>query len=155
MAGQIAPIPRRLSRRVLILDFDATTLITLEQLLEEAGFNTTTTWNPGEAYLLLEQDFFDLIVVGDHRPQIDVHAILHRLENLNRLIPCIVMRAQPDFSVNPKWSRLVSTVSGCTGSAVLEKVHRRLARSAATRSSNVGTPAAITNDSPEPVLLKK
>ncbi len=154
MAGQDTPIPQRLSRRVLILDFDAITLITLERVLEDAGFDTTTTWNMRKAYLLLEQERFDLIVVGDHLPQIDAHAILHRIENLHRLIPCIVMRAQPEFSTHPKWSRLITVLSGCTSSQILEKVHQRISQSPSTRSSCEWTPAPATDDPPEPVLLK-
>jgi len=126
MAGQDAPLPQRKYRRVLILDFDAATLIALEQVFEEAGFDTTTTWNMDEACLCLGQKRFDAIVVGDHPPIIDARAVLRRLEGLHRLIPCIVMRAPPGFSTEAKWTRLLSTLSGCSSSEVLGKVHRRL-----------------------------
>jgi len=152
MAGQELSIPQVLSRRVLILDFDAVTVMKLEQLLEEAGFNTTTTWSMREACLLLEQQRFDLIVVGDHRPQVDACGILHCLENLHSLIPCIVIRAQPDFSTTPKWSRLTTAVSGCSGPEVLEKVIERLGGSTSTHSSSEW--ATVTDDSAEPVVLK-
>ena len=129
MAGQYAPVPQGLSRRVLLLDLDPATLISLEQRLEDAGFDTATTWSIHEAHLLLEKRRFDLMVVGDHRPEIDACAVLRRLESLQTLIPCIVMRARPDFSFDPKWNPLVTVLPGCNSSEVLEQVHQHLSQS--------------------------
>jgi response regulator RpfG family c-di-GMP phosphodiesterase len=149
MAVQDVPLPQRQSRHVLILDFDAATLIALEQVLEDAGFDTTTTWNMHEACLWLGQKRFDAIVVGDHPPIIDARAVLRRLEGLHRLIPCFVMRAPPGFSTEPQWTRLVTIVSGCSCSEVLGKVHQRLDPS----TSIPHTPVA--DHPPEPILLKR
>jgi len=147
MAGPI-PLPQRQSRRVLVLDFDAPTLIGLEQVLEDAGFDTTTTWNMHDAYLWVEQKRFDVVVVGDHPPHIDARGILRRLEGLHRLIPCIVMRVSPEFATDAKWTRLVTTVCGCRSSEVLEKVHQRLGPSTSL------PPTPETDHPPEPILLK-
>jgi len=79
--------------RILVLDFDESTLIRLEQFLEEAGFDTTTTWDINEALLLLETKSFDLIVVGDHPPEIDAYAMLCRPQTVARHVPCVVTRS--------------------------------------------------------------
>ena len=151
MPRQERAIQQSLSRRVLVLDFDPITLIALEQLLEEAGFGTTTTWSMHEACYCLEQERFDLVVVGDHLPQIDAVVIVRHLENLHRRVPCIVMRAGPDFCNDPKWSGLVTALPGCAGSEILEKVHQCLGRSASTRSSRERTHLPVID---EPVLVK-
>ena len=126
MTGQDAPGAEGLSRRTLIVDLDPTTLILLERLFEDEGFETATTWSMREACVLLEKGSFDLIVVGDHPPQIDAHAVLCRLETLSKLVPCIVMRAPAQFPVEPKWKRLVTTLPGCVGSEVLKHVYHHL-----------------------------
>jgi CheY-like chemotaxis protein len=149
MAAQDAPFPQRQSRHVLILDFNAETLIALEKVFEEAGFDATTTWNMQEAYLCLGQKRFDAVVVGDHPPIIDARAVLRRLEGLHRLIPCIVMRAPPGFSTEAKWTRLISALSGCSSSEVLAKVHRHLDPSTSVPH------APVADHPPEPILLKR
>jgi DNA-binding NtrC family response regulator len=67
------------SRRVLILDSDADWLIRLQQVFEGAGIDTTITWDKREACRWLENDPFDLVVIGDHPPELDSAAILDDL----------------------------------------------------------------------------
>lgn len=64
-------------RRVLILDTDPDALITLQQVLEHAKVDTTITWDEAEARQLLAARSFDLLIVGDHPPELDAAAILH------------------------------------------------------------------------------
>jgi len=155
MIGEAVPIPRRPSPpRVLILDFDAITLIRLEQLLEEAGLDTTTTWNLPEACLYLKEKSFDLLVVGDHPPQIDAVAILRRLEALHRAIPSIVMRARAEFLAEPERRPLVTALPGCNGSEVLEKVLQRLTSSTSAHSAKQCTAVPAGNDASEPLLVR-
>ena len=66
-------------RRVLILDTDPETLITLQHLLEQAEIDTVITWDETEACQLVETKPFDLIVIGDHPPELDAAAILQDL----------------------------------------------------------------------------
>ena len=63
-------------RRVLILDTDPDTLITLQHGLESAEADTTITWDEAEARHLLETSLFDVVVIGDHPPEIDAASIL-------------------------------------------------------------------------------
>jgi DNA-binding response OmpR family regulator len=64
-------------RRVLILDTDPETLIALQHVLEEAGFDVTITWDEGEACQSLGTSRFDFILIGDHPPELDAAAILN------------------------------------------------------------------------------
>ncbi len=63
--------------RVLVLDCDSDALIGLEHALEDAGFNTTTTWYVPEALALAESGAFEVFLVRSH-PQIDAEAIRAR-----------------------------------------------------------------------------
>lgn len=41
-------------KRILVLDTDPELLISLEQILEDGGYATTTTWDTGESLDLLD-----------------------------------------------------------------------------------------------------
>jgi DNA-binding response OmpR family regulator len=66
-------------RRVLILDSDPDTLIALQHVLEQAEIDTTITWDEAEACQLLETSHFDLILIGDHPPELNAVAVLDDL----------------------------------------------------------------------------
>ncbi len=53
------------SETVLIVDNDELTLIELERVLENAGFDTTTTWDVTEAIQLLNRSRYDHVVLGE------------------------------------------------------------------------------------------
>ena len=74
--------PQRL--RILICDTEVETLLDLEQMLEDAGFDTTTTWNAIDVTRLLEERLFHLLIMGDHPPQMDAEIILRGLRGKNR-----------------------------------------------------------------------
>ena len=61
--------------KVLILDWDEDTLISLQQVLEDAGVDTTFTWDEAEARKLIEDNPFDLVVVGDNPPELTAETI--------------------------------------------------------------------------------
>jgi len=65
--------------RVLILDTDPHTLIILQHALEKAEIDTTITWDEAEACQLLESSRFDLILIGDHPPELDAASIIDDL----------------------------------------------------------------------------
>jgi len=67
------------SRRVLILDTDPDTLITLQHAIEEAGLDAAITWDKAEACQLLEAASFDLILIGHHPTELYAAAILDAL----------------------------------------------------------------------------
>ncbi len=51
---------------VLVVDSDETTLIDLQRVLEDAGFDTTVTWDIFEGKQLLSTSHFDLLLICDH-----------------------------------------------------------------------------------------
>lgn len=77
-------------------------------------------------FLWLEKKRFDLIVVGDHPPEIDACAILHRLETIRRHVPCIVMRAARVLPNIARLNELVASVSGCAGAEILKQAQQYL-----------------------------
>jgi DNA-binding response OmpR family regulator len=80
------------SRRVLILDSDADWLIRLQHVFEGAGIDTTITWDKREACYWLENDLFDLVVIGDHPPELDSAAILDDLSFRGVCPPVLILR---------------------------------------------------------------
>jgi CheY-like chemotaxis protein len=67
---------------VLIVDNDDRVLSEFQQLLENAGFNTTATWSGHEALGLLRSGVFDVLLVDDYLPDLHSHNFL---EQVNRL----------------------------------------------------------------------
>jgi len=55
-------------KRILIVDFDNELLIQGQILLEDYGFDVTTTWSTREASELLSSQEFDLMLLGDYLP---------------------------------------------------------------------------------------
>jgi len=80
-------------RRILILDTDPDTLITLQHVLEQAEIDTTITWDEIEACQLVETKPFDLVVVSDHPPELDAAAILDILSFRGSCPPVLILRA--------------------------------------------------------------
>lgn len=84
--------------KVLILDWDEDTLLSLQHVLEDAGFHTTITWDEVEARNLIKNKGFDLILVGDHPPELTSEAILRDF-NINLVsCPCLLLRGEPSDS---------------------------------------------------------
>lgn len=67
---------------VLIVDNDDRILWKFQQLLEDAGFNTSATWSGHEALGLLRSGGFDVLLVDDYLPDLHSHNFL---EQVNRL----------------------------------------------------------------------
>ena len=78
--------------RVLILDCDPDCLITLQHVLQGAGIDTTITWDKAEACQSLESEPFDLIVIGDHPPEVDSVALLDDLSFRGPCPPVLILR---------------------------------------------------------------
>ena len=53
-------------KRVLLLHHDEDSLITLQWILENQGFDTTATWDQAEAAGLLKNSKFDIVVLHEH-----------------------------------------------------------------------------------------
>jgi CheY-like chemotaxis protein len=62
-------------RRILIVDFDEVFLIQGQILLEDCGFDVTTTWNGMRAAGLLSSQRFDLVLLSDYLPDIGTRGL--------------------------------------------------------------------------------
>ena len=78
-------------KNVLVLDFNDDVLILLERVLEDSGFNTTATWDVGEALALLRNGHFDFLVLGNRPPALDAQAILANARNEGLNFGCFVL----------------------------------------------------------------
>ena len=76
-------------KRILVIHWDEDELISIEHLLENEGFETTTTWDLREGVNLLRDRHFDLVLVADHVPACDAGEVLRKLQSGT---PCIVLR---------------------------------------------------------------
>ena len=77
------------SKEVLIVDSHEEVLISLEKLLEDAGFTTTTAWSAQEAEILLKAHPFEVVLVGDRLPDRrceDLFRVVKRHRGSTRLI---------------------------------------------------------------------
>lgn len=79
-------------RRTLILDTDPDTLVTLQHVLEEAEIDATVTWDEEEACQLIENASFDLILIGDHPPELNAAAIVDHLSLRGTCPPVLILR---------------------------------------------------------------
>jgi CheY-like chemotaxis protein len=112
--------------RILILDIDQDTLITLEQILEDAGFDTTTTWNQSEAEQLCERRYFDFLIVGDHPPEMDGAMVLRNVEKRGCCGACLVLCSDLRESEVKRFRALgaVAVISKQDRPSVLEQVRK-------------------------------
>lgn len=80
-------------KRILVLDADECFLIELEWLLEDAGFDTIVTWEFRDALELLCTRHFDMVLVGDHPPDIPARDVLHQLRKMHHAVHCAVLHS--------------------------------------------------------------
>ena len=115
--------------RVLILDTDPHTLITLQHALEKAEIDTTITWDEAEACQLLETSHFDLILVGDHPPELDAAAILDDLSFRGTCPSVLILRTVISEKEAEGFRRLgaIGVVPKLDPLAVLDQVTKTLA----------------------------
>ncbi|MFB3918273.1 MAG: response regulator [Terriglobales bacterium] len=79
-------------KRILVVDVDELVLIQLERILEDAGFDTTVTWDLQHAMSLLAADIFDLVLVGDHPPEINAKELLTSMRAWRYSPLCLVIQ---------------------------------------------------------------
>ena len=116
--------------RILIVDNDENVLIALERALEEEGYETETAWNLPEGLEILSNGGFNLLLVGDHPPELNCERVLKVLAREKVGLPVVVMHSNPRHpfaeafithlgaaGVVCKWNerQVVETVSNCFG----------------------------------------
>jgi DNA-binding response OmpR family regulator len=115
-------------RRALIIDTDPDTLITLQHVLEEADIDATVTWDETEACQLIETTPFDLLLIGDHPPELNAAAILDDLSLRGACPPVLILRGVLGDNDGEDFHRLgaIGVVSKRDPHAVLEQVTHAL-----------------------------
>ncbi len=78
-------------RKVLIADGDPDLLIVLKKFLEDAGFDTTTTWDGREAKSLIDSQRFDAAVIGENTRSVHYAELLRGLCRKSEDALCIVL----------------------------------------------------------------
>lgn len=82
-------------KRILLLHHDDESLITLQWILENQGFDTTATWDQAEAAGLLRSSNFDIVVVHEHALKDGPDALL---QGVKRPPTRVVIPADSHFS---------------------------------------------------------
>ncbi len=81
-------------KKILIIDNDESVLIALERALEEEGHDTTTALDLPESLALMNSQDFDVLLVGDHPPELNCERLLKTLRKSNVWTPCVVMHSE-------------------------------------------------------------
>jgi CheY-like chemotaxis protein len=115
--------------RVLIVDSDPDTLITLQHLLEDAGLDVTITWDETEARRLIECEIFDLILLGDHPPELDAATLLRAVSTPGASYRSLILRGNVFEKDIEQFRRLgaIAVVPKRDPFLVLEEVRKALA----------------------------
>jgi DNA-binding response OmpR family regulator len=79
-------------KRILVADCHEEILITLEKLLEEAGFDTTTVWTAKDALSLVDSQAFDLVLMNEYLPDAECEDLLKTLHKKAAQMLCVVMQ---------------------------------------------------------------
>ncbi len=123
------PVSNQFSK-ILVLDNDAEFLVVLERVLEEEGFNTTTTWDISAAVAMIPSGRFDFVLVGEHPPEISFRDLLESLQGNQRCPIFIVLESDARgpveeqylcaigaYAVIPKsnYKRIIQTVRQFSG----------------------------------------
>ena len=95
---------KTLRKKILVADCHEETLIALEKMLEDAGFDTTTVWTADDALKRLDSEVFDLVLVNEYLPDADCKDLLKALRKRGAQMPCVVM--QPSAPETTDFSRL-------------------------------------------------
>jgi len=88
-------------KKALILENSQQILRSLQEILEEAGFEAFGTWSGNEALTLLMSGTFDVLLVDDYLPDLYVGEFLERVGHLPVQPWIVVMQGS-----KPKGSKL-------------------------------------------------
>jgi CheY-like chemotaxis protein len=81
-------------KKILVVDNDESVLIALERALEEDGYETTTAWDLTEGVKRLNSEQYDVLLVGDHPPDVNCERLLKTLRKNSVWMPCVVMHSE-------------------------------------------------------------
>jgi DNA-binding response OmpR family regulator len=114
-------------KKILIVDNDEDVLIALERVMEETGYNTTTAWDLPEGLDLMTTSGFDLLLIGDHPPELNCERVLKLLRREDVKVPCIVMHTAARHPFSEPYLRFLGA-SGIACKWSAEEVAAEVAR---------------------------
>ncbi len=82
--------------RILIIDDDEHVLMALERVLESEGYCTATAWSGQEALEILRKSDFDLLLVDEHLPDLNVVSLIKDLQRTRHRAYRVLMCPLPD-----------------------------------------------------------
>jgi DNA-binding response OmpR family regulator len=91
--------------KILIVDNDEDVLIALERVLQEQGYDTTTAWDLPEGREIMTSEDFDLLLMGDHPPDLNCERLLKMLRGSHIAVPCIVMHSAARYPFSDEYLR--------------------------------------------------
>lgn len=83
------------NKRVLVVDNNEDEVRSFLSMLENAGYDVTTTWSGLEAIELLKKNPFDILVVSDYLADLYVGDFLKRVDQLPARPCSLVLRENP------------------------------------------------------------
>lgn len=117
-------------KKILIVDNDEDVLIALERALEEQGFETITAWDLPEGLGLLATTGFDVLLIGDHPPELNCERVLKLLRREEVKVPCVIMHTAARHPFSEEYLRYLGASGiACKWSEeeVTSEIHRCLA----------------------------
>ena len=129
-------------KEILILDSDPEVLIALEKLLEDEGFETSTTWDASEAVALLASQHFDLLLAGEHAPEVNCAELLRQSLPKGKGMRCIVLQSAARYPFEAQYLCALgahAVISRWNQREVMEKVRRCLSIQCGIISSALGS----------------
>ncbi len=66
--------------KILTLDYDSEVLTRLQRVLEDAGLDTTITWDDVEARKLAQTTAFEVILAGNRPPELSAKTFLQSIK---------------------------------------------------------------------------
>ena len=83
-------------QKILIVEDDKDLNSTVCSFLEQCGYEATGCFNPNEAYDIMYDNVFDLIISDIMMPQIDGYEFAKTVRDMNQDIPILFMTARED-----------------------------------------------------------
>ena len=112
--------------KVLILDHDPDVLTHLQHVLEDGGLDTTITWDCVEARELTRNTPYDVILVGNHPPEVAAETFLHALRPAPHA--CMLLGVSESKSEHLRRLGIASVVPKQEPHRVLQAVQEHLFR---------------------------
>lgn len=130
--------------RILVADCHEHYLIATEQLLENAGFDTTTAWTGRDVIRLLDSFAFDMLLLNEYLPDGDAEHLLRVIRRRGVGTPCVVIQpSAPPMLASGSFRGLgvVALVCKYSTDELLDRLHDHFAPVSADSAVDRAIPA--------------